>query len=1718
MVRVLTFSVVGFVLGLLAVEVLAADGPAEAAKTPNRPNIVFILADDLGIYDLACYGRSEHHTPHLDRLASQGVRFTTAYAASPVCSPSRAAIVTGKDPARLHLTTFLPGRPDMPSQKLLQPKIAMQLPLEEITLAERLKQAGYATACIGKWHLGGQGFGPAEQGFDFVHPGKANTVPSETEGGKGEYDLTAAAERFIQANRDRPFFLYLAHNAPHIPYTARQDLIAKNAQALEPVYAAVIETLDDSVGRLLDTLDRLELADRTIVIFTSDNGGLHVPEGPHRLVTHNGPYRAGKGFVYEGGLRVPLIVRWPGHIPAGKVLDEPMIHTDWTPTILELVGLPVPEGLDGRSVAGLLCGRTPSATGQPDSSLRNRTLFWHFPHYTNQGGRPAGAVRQDQWKLVLQYETGQVELYNLQEDIGETTNLAEKQPELASRLRQALENWQKQIGAQLNTPNPDFDPDKHRALYIDVDPSQFHAQKATPAEIQRMQQWRQQMNAGSPKPAKPKPKAKQVSLSVDKEIRLSPGGRGRLSEAKPGEGDAERTNVSFALLCGPEDCTPKQTPSPGLLRRPPSPAGGEGGLGASPAGPAPPSAGQAGQPSAQVGPSTLQASPPNIQTGQPNVQTGQPTVQSIQPNGQTGQPNVQPSQPTVQPGQSNIPAGPPTAKPADKPKAKPADTRRPNVLLILADDMGYSDLGCYGGEIETPNLDRLAAGGLRFTQCYNSARCWPSRAAIMTGYYPQQVRRDTVPGVRSGTPGQRPPWAPLLSEVLRQQGYRCYHSGKWHIDGSPLDAGFDHTYVLNDHDRYFGPKNHREDGQPLPPPGPEEPYYATSAIARYAIKYLQEHQQQHADRPFFLYLCFTAPHFPLQAPQEVVARYLERYKVGWNQIQKERGQRLRQMGLVAHDPPPMERQLGPPYYFPEAFKILGPGEVDRPLPWQELTPEQQAFQTAKMAIHAAMVHLMDEAIGQVLEQLQKMGAWNNTLILFASDNGASAEIMVRGDGHDRTAPPGSAKTFLCLGPGWSSVSNTPFRRHKVWVHEGGISTPLIVHWPARIRAVGQLRHTPVHFVDVFPTVLDLLGVEVPKEWNGHARPPLPGKSMAPLFEKDGTVQHEYFWFLHEGHRAIRCGDWKLVAARDEPWELYNLANDRGETQNLISQQPEKAKELETLWNRLWEQFQQDARRDLPPDQIQPKSPARKAKPAPPPQNKPPQKPNASDRPAASPWSAASSPSDPPQKPNASDRPAGAEKLSKERPNVVFLLVDQWRAKATPWEGDPNVHTPNLDRLARQSIRFDRAISVCPVCTPYRAALLTGRLPTTTGMFLNDLYLPDEEITLAEVFQQAGYQTAYIGKWHLDGHGRDAYIPPERRQGFQFWMAAECDHNYLKSHYYTGQNPEKRFWEGYDAFAQTQAAVEYLRQSARQREPFLLFVSYGPPHFPHQTAPPDCQALCPPEKIQFPPNVPPPMQTEKLRQEAAGYYGHCAALDRCVGQILEALEQTGLADRTILVFTSDHGEMLGSHGLPPYRKQVPYDESVRVPLLVRWPGLHGRQGRVVRTPISTVDLMPTLLGLDGLKPPNTVEGEDLSDLLRGGPERPDRPVLVMNLAPFADNFDGKEYRGLRTSRYTYVRDLEGPWLLFDDQADPYQQKNLAGQAEYADLQRQLDDQLQAALKRIGDDFRPRQEYLRRWGYEVDRRGAIPYGPGAKVQSPCKSPPPAGTGGSVGPSIP
>jgi len=498
-------------------------------------------------------------------------------------------------------------------------------------------------------------------------------------------------------------------------------------------------------------------------------------------------------------------------------------------------------------------------------------------------------------------------------------------------------------------------------------------------------------------------------------------------------------------------------------------------------------------------------------------------------------------------------------------QAAPA-RRRPNILVVLADDMGYSDAGCYGGEIQTPAIDQLAQHGLRFTQFYNTGRCWPSRASLLTGFYAQQVNRDPA--------GARPPWARLLPDFLKPLGYRSYHSGKWHVDGKVLSGGFDRSYSINDHDRNFSPRQHTLDDQPLPAVPPGSGYYSTTAIAQHAIDMLAEHEKGHRDQPFFLYLAFVAPHFPLQALPEDIAVYKERYREGWDALREERHERLKKMGILDCPLSKLDPDIVPSWNLSaeELRDKIGPGEVARAVAWKDLTGEQKEFQSVKMSIHAAMIHRIDRETGRVLDQIRGMKALENTLVLFLSDNGASAEQIIRGDLHDRSAPPGSAKSFLCLGPGWSSAANTPFRLHKSWVHEGGISTPLIVHWPAGLKARGELRHTPGHLVDLLPTILALTGGTPIESWEGSPAPALPGRSLLPAFEADVPVPHEFVFFQHAGNQAIRMGDLKLVSRGKNPWELYDLRTDRCEMDDLAARNPGKVADLSARWKGLAEKY------------------------------------------------------------------------------------------------------------------------------------------------------------------------------------------------------------------------------------------------------------------------------------------------------------------------------------------------------------------------------------------------------------------------------------------------------------------------------------------------------------------------------------------------------------------
>ncbi|MDI6829408.1 MAG: sulfatase, partial [Armatimonadota bacterium] len=409
----------------------------------RKPNFIFILMDDMGWADLGCYGSTFYETPNIDKLANQGMRFTNAYSACPVCSPTRASILTGKYPARICLTDWIPGH-HFPWAKLKPPAFHQELPLCEITIAETLKRAGYVTANIGKWHLGKEGYFPEKHGFDlnfggtnkgsppsYFYPYNIPTIPS---GKEGEYltdRLTDEAENFIEKNRDKQFFLYLPHFAVHTPLQAKEEYIRKYESKPKPkdgqnnpIYAAMIQSVDESVGRIMAKLEDLKIADNTVIIFNSDNGG-------YTKATSNAPLRAGKGTLYEGGIRDPLIIRWPGKVEGGGICDEVVTSTDYYRTICEIAGVKPPENqpVDGLSIVPLLMRK---------GGLERKAVYWHYPHYHPGGTSPAGAIRCGDWKLIEYFEDGHVELYNLKDDISETTDLASKLPDKAAELKKML--------------------------------------------------------------------------------------------------------------------------------------------------------------------------------------------------------------------------------------------------------------------------------------------------------------------------------------------------------------------------------------------------------------------------------------------------------------------------------------------------------------------------------------------------------------------------------------------------------------------------------------------------------------------------------------------------------------------------------------------------------------------------------------------------------------------------------------------------------------------------------------------------------------------------------------------------------------------------------------------------------------------------------------------------------------------------------------------------------------------------------------------------------------------------------------------------------------------------------------------------------------------------------------------------------------------------------
>lgn len=521
----------------------------------------------------------------------------------------------------------------------------------------------------------------------------------------------------------------------------------------------------------------------------------------------------------------------------------------------------------------------------------------------------------------------------------------------------------------------------------------------------------------------------------------------------------------------------------------------------------------------------------------------------------------------------------------------------PNIILIMGDDMGYSDLGCYGGEIQTPNLDQLASNGLRFTQFYNTARCCPTRASLLTGLYPQQAGIGHMVNDR-GTPafqGDLSKQAVTIAEALKTAGYATYMSGKWHITpyviknpdkkNWPLQRGFDRFFgMISGAGSLYDPRSLAEDNEYV---APREDFYCTTDFTDYAIQCIEEHE---GDQPFFLYLAYTAAHWPMHAPEEAIAKYKGKYDEGWDMMRQRRYERVRELGLI------------------DQYSALSPRD-SFVAPWSDDIPDRE-WELANMEVYAAMVDEMDRGIGRVVNSLAAKGQLENTLIFFLQDNGACAEELqwvkarpkeedliplepgelqtkmvptITRDGKPiklmKDAMPGPPESYTAYGLNWANASNTPFREYKHWVHEGGISTPLIVHWPQGIQAKGELRTVPAHLIDIMTTCIDVGQGSYPTTYNGQTIQPMEGKSLLPVFSQD-TIDREALYWEHEGNRAVRMGKWKLVSKASKKrsflwdqkeelassdWELFDMEKDRTELNDLASQHPELVDQMAAMW-------------------------------------------------------------------------------------------------------------------------------------------------------------------------------------------------------------------------------------------------------------------------------------------------------------------------------------------------------------------------------------------------------------------------------------------------------------------------------------------------------------------------------------------------------------------------
>lgn len=864
---------------------------------------------------------------------------------------------------------------------------------------------------------------------------------------------------------------------------------------------------------------------------------------------------------------------------------------------------------------------------------------------------------------------------------------------------------------------------------------------------------------------------------------------------------------------------------------------------------------------------------------------------------------------------------------------------RPNVLLIMADDMGYSDLGSFGGEIETPHLNRLAAQGLRFTDFYNTGRCCPSRASLLTGLYPHQVSLGWMTAADLGRPGyggELSPASATLAEVLSASGYGTYMAGKWHLtrydheapespkDSWPRQRGFDRFYGSLRGGSYYAPETLVKDNDRIT--APARNYHYTDAISQRAGSFLEAHMESSPNKPFFCYLAYTAPHWPLHAAEEdVITKYREVYAAGWDVLRRERFNRMHHMRL-----------LEPRWSLPQR-----PDSVPA---WESLSEAQREELAHRMAIYAAQIERMDHGIGQIVQLLEEKDQLDNTLIVFVADNGASAEGGPFGFERLEGGELGKASSFASYGKGWATLSNTPFREYKHWVHEGGIATPCIVHWPDQIFDRGRVRTTPAHFIDLMPTVIEVAQAAYPESRGDQVIPPMEGRSLLDTIKGMSSARRPIFW-EHEGNRALRQGPWKLVAKHDRPWELYHLDDDRTETNDVAGEYPSVTRELSGLWQTHAKRTQVLPLDGRPWGERVPPAPAAPPAIAPGPQVEP-------------------------------NLPEGAK-----QPNLIVILCDDLGYGDLGCYGSSKHRTPHLDRMAEEGVLLTNFYSASGFCTPSRAALLTGCYAQRIGLHMN--YLPPgtstmrqvlfpvarrglhpDEITIADALRPLGYATACIGKWHLGD--QKSFLPT--RQGFEEYFGIPYSNDMGAKQFPV--NPPLPLLRGEKVIEApvdqatitrryTEEAIKFIRKS--QERPFFLYLPHTMPHNPVYVS-------------------------EEFKDKSEhGLYASCVEeLDWSTGQILETLDELELAENTLVAFTSDNGAARawggGNAPLPGFKGTVS-EGGMRVPCIARWTGrLPG--GHRANALTSTIDLLPTFLRLAGGELPaeQRIDGHDIWPIL------------------------------------------------------------------------------------------------------------------------------------------